>query len=128
MRVPPAHTPARRRLVALAVAAAVALIVGVAVGAGSGAGPAPPPRKAPVPRGAPPRVATGAAKKLSLRRQVGQLVVMRFNGTAPPAYVAEALKAGRAAGVILFKDNIASRRALTGLTARLQRAAGGAAL
>src|SRR4051794_39521399 len=108
MRVPPAHTPARRRLVALAVAAALALIAGIAVGAGRGEEPGPP--EAPAQRGAPPRVATGAAKKLSLRRQVGQLVVMRFNGTAPPAYVAEALKAGRAAGVILFKDNIASRR------------------
>ena len=68
------------------------------------------------------------ARKLSLRRQVGQLVVMRFAGAGPPAYVPEALKAGRAAGVILFKDNIASKPALTRLTARLQRAAGGAAL
>src|SRR4051812_30339296 len=128
MRVPPAHTPARRRLVALAVAAAVALIVGVAVGAGSGDGPAPPPRKAPVHRGAPPRAAAGAAKKLSLRRQVGQLVVMRFAGAGPPGYVPQALKAGRAAGVILFKDNVVSEAALKRLTARLQRAAGGAAL
>ena len=68
------------------------------------------------------------ARKLSLRRQVGQLVVMRFAGSGPPAYVPQALKAGRAAGVILFKDNIASKPALTRLTARLQRAAGGAAL
>src|SRR4051812_45027096 len=127
MRMPPAHTPARRRLVALAVAAALALIVGIAVGAGSGDEPAPP-REAPVHRGAPPRAATGAAKKLSLRRQVGQLVVMRFAGAGPPAYVPRALKAGRAAGVILFKDNVVSEAALKRLTAKLQRAAGGAAL
>jgi beta-N-acetylhexosaminidase len=115
---------ARRRRLALVVAAALALVVGVAVGAGhdnpkprsSGpsATPTPPPVK--------------EARKLSLRRQVGQLVVMRFAGAGPPAYVPEALKAGRAAGVILFKDNIASKPALTRLTARLQRAAGGAAL
>jgi beta-N-acetylhexosaminidase len=117
---------ARRRRLALAVAAALALVVGVAVGAGhddpqprstaprASATPAPPPVK--------------EARKLSLRRQVGQLVVMRFAGAGPPAYVPEALKAGRAAGVILFKDNIASKPALTRLTTRLQRAAGGAAL
>ena len=58
-------------------------------------------------RRAPPR--SGRREKLSLRRQAGQLVVMRFNGPGPPAYVPRALRAGRAAGVILFKDNIASR-------------------
>jgi beta-N-acetylhexosaminidase len=55
-------------------------------------------------------------------------VVMRFNGTGPPGYVPRALKAGRAAGVILFKDNIASRSELTRLTGTLQRAAGGSAI
>ena len=51
---------------------------------------------------------------------------MRFAGAGPPAYVPEALKAGRAAGVILFKDNIASKPALTRLTAgcSARRAAG----
>src|SRR4051795_5870179 len=123
MRVPPAGTPARRRLVALGVAAALALIAGIAVGAGRGDEPAPRP---PEPRRSAPR--TSAARKLSLRRQVGQLVVMRFNGAGPPAYVPEALRAGRAAGVILFKDNVGSRPALTRLTGKLQRAAGGSAL
>ena len=33
---------------------------------------------------------------------------MRFNGAGPPAYVPRALRRGRAAGVILFKDNVAS--------------------
>ncbi len=117
---------ARRRRLALVVAAALALVVGVAVGAG---------HDDPQPRSTAPRASATPtpppvkeARKLLLRRQVGQLVVMRFAGSGPPGYVPEALKAGRAAGVILFKDNIASKPALTRLTARLQRAAGGAAL
>ena len=70
----------------------------------------------------------GAAEKLSLRRQVGQLIVMRFNGPGPPAYVPQALRGGRAAGVILFKDNVESRPALKRLVAKLQRGARGSAL
>ena len=117
---------ARRRRLALVVAAALALVVGVAVGAGHDD---PKPRSsAPSASATPTPPPVKEARKLSLRRQVGQLVVMRFAGAGPPAYVPEALKAGRAAGVILFKDNIASKPALTRLTARLQRAAGGAAL
>jgi beta-N-acetylhexosaminidase len=129
MRLPPAHTPARRRLVALAAVAGLALIVGIAVGAGSGDGDAPtsPPATQDTPE-RPRAAAVGAAEKLSLRRQVGQLVVMRFNGPGPPAYVPRALKAGRAAGVILFEDNIESRGALKRLVGRLQRGASGSAL
>ena len=129
MRLPPAHTPARRRLAALAVAAGLALIVGIAVGAGSGDDAPKTPAAATQDTPARPRAAAvGAAAKLSLRKQVGQLIVMRFNGAGPPDYVPRALRAGRAAGVILFKDNVASRPALEALVAKLQRAAGGAAL
>ena len=53
---------------------------------------------------------------------------MRFDGTGPPGYVPRALRAGRAAGVILFTDNIASRSALKTLVAKLQRGARGTAL
>ena len=129
MRLPPAHTPARRRLVALTVAAGLALIVGIAVGARSGGDDVPkaPPATQDTPE-RPRAAAVGAAEKLSLRHQVGQLVVMRFNGPGPPAYVPRALKAGRAAGVILFKDNIESRAALKQLVRKLQRGAGGSAL
>ena len=133
MRLPPADTPARRRLVALAVAAALALIAGIAVGAGSGDDDeqGAPARSTPAKEDTaerPRAAAVGAAGKLSLRRQVGQLVVMRFNGPGPPAYVPRALRAGRATGVILFKDNIASRPALRRLVRVLQRGAGGSAL
>jgi beta-N-acetylhexosaminidase len=129
MRLPPAHTPARRRLAALAVAAALALLAGIAVGAASGGeeGKPAPRAERDVPE-APPKEAVGAAEKLSLRRQVGQLIVMRFNGPGPPAYVPRALKGGRAAGVILFQDNIVSRSDLRRLVRTLQRGAGGSAL
>ena len=53
---------------------------------------------------------------------------MRFNGPGPPAYVPRALRGGRAAGVILFKDNVASRPALKRLVRVLQRGARGSAL
>ena len=132
MRLPPRDTPARRRLVALAAAACVALVAGVVIGAGTGdEGRAPadrPAGKAAETAAKPRAAAVGAAAKLPLRRQAGQLVVMRFNGAAPPAYVARALRAGRAAGVILFKDNIASRADLKRVVRTLQRAASGSAL
>ncbi len=132
MRLPPRDTPARRRLVALAAAACVALVAGVVIGASAGdeaRAPADRPAGQTDATAARPRAAAvGAAAKLSLRRQAGQLVVMRFNGPGPPAYVASALRGGRAAGVILFKDNIASRADLKRLVRTLQRAAGGSAL
>ena len=130
MQLPPARTPARRRLVVLAVLAVLALIVGIAVGAGSGddeASRAPEPATRDTPE-RPRAEAVGAAEKLSLRRQVGQLIVMRFNGPGPPAYVPQALRGGRAAGVILFKDNVESRPTLKRLVAKLQRGARGSAL
>jgi beta-N-acetylhexosaminidase len=130
MRLPPRDTPARRRLVALAVAALLALVVGAVVGASAGEDDrAERPAPTTEPTAAKPKpAAVGAAEGLSLRRQAGQLVVMRFNGPGPPAYVPRALKAGRAAGVILFKDNIASQTDLKRLVRTLQRAAGGSAI
>jgi beta-N-acetylhexosaminidase len=130
MRLPPRDTPARRRLVALAATACLALLAGVVIGAAAGDEEerAPAERPAGTTAAKPRAAAVGAAEKLSLRRQAGQLVVMRFNGPGPPAYVARALRAGRAAGVILFKDNIASRSDLKRVVRTLQRAAGGSAL
>ncbi|MEO8687034.1 MAG: glycoside hydrolase family 3 N-terminal domain-containing protein [Solirubrobacteraceae bacterium] len=129
-RTAPRDTRARRRLVALSAAALLALVVGIVIGAGAGDEHSPAPAKRPAGTSAakPRAAAVGAAGKLSLARQAGQLVVMRFNGPGPPAYVPRALRAGRAAGVILFKDNVASRSDLERLTTTLQRAAGGSAL
>jgi beta-N-acetylhexosaminidase len=89
---------ARRRLAALASGAALALAAGVAVGAGSGgcAGGGAAPRGAPQP---PP------VDALSLRRQVGQLLVSSFDGTSVPSYLERRLRAAETAGVIVFARN-----------------------
>ncbi len=63
----------------------------------------------------------GRAAELTLEQQVGQLVVLSFSGTTAPAYVREALRKRRAAGVILFGGNISSPRQLRTLTADLRR-------
>jgi beta-N-acetylhexosaminidase len=68
--------------------------------------------------------ASGAGRsvvRLTLEEQVGQLIVLSFAGTTPPAYVGEALHEGRAAGVILFGGNITSPAQLRALTAMLRR-------
>lgn len=61
-------------------------------------------------------------------REAGRTIVMRFAGREPPAYVLRALRERRAAGVILFRDNITSRGQLRDMTGAIQRAAGGRAL
>ena len=65
-----------------------------------------------------------AVDALSLRQQVGQLIVLRFTGTAAPAYVRDALRERRAAGVILFHDNVTGPEQLRTLTRSLRRAGG----
>ena len=71
---------------------------------------------------------SGPRRSCRCATRSGSSIVMRFNGPGPPAYVPRALHAGRAAGVILFKDNITSRPALKRLVAMLQRGARGSAL
>jgi beta-N-acetylhexosaminidase len=61
-------------------------------------------------------------------REAGQAIVVRFAGTAVPEYVLRALRERRAAGVILFKDNVVSRKQLRVMTRSIQRAGGGRAL
>jgi beta-N-acetylhexosaminidase len=90
---------ARRRLAALAAGAAVAVIAGLVVGAGAGDdGPG-----TDTPAGAP-----GPSPTEPVERLVGRLLVIRYAGTTPPAYVRRALRDGRVTGVILFADNVES--------------------
>ena len=110
-----------RRRGALGACAAAALAAGVAVGAGTG-------REEP--RATTPALPTAArraaaleAAHLSLDRLAGELLVIRFRGLTAPSYVLRALRQGRAAGVILFSDNIRSRGQLQRLTRALRRAA-----
>jgi beta-N-acetylhexosaminidase len=114
---------ARRRLAALAACAAVALVAGVVVGAGGDGGDG---------QG---RAAGGGAESgtepaagLSLRRQVGQLLVSSFDEPELPDYIRRRLRAGETAGVILFGRNMSSEAGLRRLTAAVQRASHGGAL
>jgi beta-N-acetylhexosaminidase len=121
----PPPGPARRRLVALCVMALLALIAGVAVGAGSGGGGKQRQVAAAV---KPPARAVAKAKRLSLERQIGELLVIAFPGTTPPGYVQRALRQGRASGVILFRANAPTPAVTRALTKRLQRAGRGRVL
>jgi beta-N-acetylhexosaminidase len=104
---------ARRRLVALAAAAALAGAAGVAVGAGSG-GKADPADSEPLAAG------------LSLRRQLGQVLVSSFDHARVPAYLRRRLRAGETAGVILFGENVSA--GARPVTRAIQRSARGGAL
>ncbi len=121
-----ADPAARRRRTVLAVLCLAALVAGAALGAGDGDGTdAPAPHEAPGDAaGEPP----DAVAELPLPEQVGQLVVLRFDGPELPDYAADALRAGRAGGAILFADNVLSEDQLRSLTQSLDRAGQGSTL
>lgn len=62
--------------------------------------------------------------RLTLEQQVGQLLLVSFVGTTPPVSVRLALRTRRAAGVILFGNNIASASQLRELTQLLHGPSG----
>lgn len=143
----------RRRLTVLCAVAFAAAGGGVWVGAGAGeerdepvrasaassvttaaapatsaqATPTEPPATAPATaeEEPPPPAAPTTAQ---LQREAGQTIVVRFAGTRAPGYVLKALRERRAAGVILFADNVRSRGQLRTMTRALHRAAGGRTL
>ena len=127
-------TAIRRRRLLLVAGALVAFVVGLVAGSGNGdgeeeRGPRPPAATAGANTVAPPAGDEGAAQSepvdaLSLRRRVGQLIVLRFAGTTAPGYVLDALRDRRAAGAILFRDNVTSPAQLQALTRSLRRAGG----
>lgn len=116
----------RRRRWALLAAAAVAFAVGVIVGTGGSddgdrEGAATPNVAVP-PATEPAEQETAAVDALTLRQQVGQLIVLRFAGTSPPAYVRRARRERRTAGAILFRDNVVAPAQLRALTRALREA------
>jgi beta-N-acetylhexosaminidase len=117
----------RRNLLAGALAA---FAIGIAAGAMSGdeeeasAPVTPTPDRAAPPASEPDGSDAAPVDELSLAQQVGQLIVLRFAGTTPPDYVREALRERRAAGAILFRDNVADPAQLRTLTRALRRAGG----
>jgi beta-N-acetylhexosaminidase len=121
----------RRRRAALLGGAASAFLAGAALGAAGGDDPPAPRSLASVPPGRaqlaePAPEQREAVDRLSLEKQVGKLVVLRFEGTGAPQFVRRALRRGWAAGAILFGDNVVSAGQLRALTRSL-RAAGRAA-
>jgi beta-N-acetylhexosaminidase len=109
----------RRRRARLGVAALVAFVVGVVLGAAGGDAPESG-RTAPASQPAEQaRQAAAAVDELSLEQQVGRMVILRFVGTEPPGYVRRALREGRAAGAILFRDNVVSPGQMRSLTGTL---------
>jgi len=113
---------ARRRLTALVAAAALAFVVGVAIGGGGGGDEPTSGSAAPAATPAPEEVARKVNEGLPLTKQVGRLVVLRFAGTSAPGYVREVLGEGRAAGAILFRDNLTGPAQAKRLATRLQQA------
>jgi beta-N-acetylhexosaminidase len=101
----------------LAAAALAALALGAVIGAGAEEKPEAPAATTPTP--APAERARAAVDRLTLDQQVGHLVILRFAGTSAPRYVRRALRGGRAAGVILFSDNVVSPQQLHALTLQL---------
>src|SRR5215211_6920745 len=127
--VPDRRADVARRRRNLLLAAGAAFVLGVVVGGASGDGGDDPQRRegvrgASVPSASAP-VEPAPVDRLTLRQQVVQLIVMRFAGTTAPGYVRAALRDRRAAGVILFRDNVAGPEQLRALTAALRRAAAG---
>ena len=121
---------ARRRLAALCLAAGVSGIAGVLAGSGAGGGGQvhPGPAATAPGGGAAQSPDTARASRLSLERQIGQLLVLSFDGTQAPGYVRRILRQGLGSGVIVFGKNAPDAGSLRSLTATLQRAAGGGAL
>lgn len=100
---------ARRRRLALGV------LVGLAIGAfafGAALGDPPAPGDGDEPE---------VAATLPVPQLAGERIVLGFGGSAVPAPVERAIRAGRAAGVVLFSDNLPSRAASRRLIAELQR-------
>src|SRR5688572_8470063 len=65
--------------------------------------------------------ALAAVDRLTLRQQVGQLIVSSFPDPAPPDYIRRRLRARETAGVILFGFNPAPEAEWRRLTAAVQR-------
>lgn len=100
--------------------AALALVAIAALGAGVLAGKS-------ADEDAPTRTPAPAAERadgLTVPQQVGELILMRFDGLRTPAYVRRVLRERRAAGVTLFQENVRDRAQVRALTRDLQTAAG----
>ena len=67
--------------------------------------------------------AHSAVAELSPQQLAGQRVVYSYSGLKPPASLLRRIRAGEAAGVIFFGENISSRSQIRGVVDKLQQAA-----
>lgn len=123
-----AQVVARRRLAAAAGALVIAGVVAALVAGGGG--PQRPTRasqKSAKPASSRRARASGASTPPiplpSLRRQIGQRLMVAFDGTEAPADLIARTRAGEVGGIILFAPNIVSASQVRRLTRSLQRAA-----
>jgi beta-N-acetylhexosaminidase len=119
---------ARRRLAALGTAALIALVVGIVIGAGGDGDDDPSRPQVDRTRTEQGRASRQAVDRLSLRQQVGQLVISSFDEPTRPDYIRRRLRAGETAGVILFGRNGGDAAHWRRLTRSIQAAARGRAL
>jgi beta-N-acetylhexosaminidase len=120
---------ARRRLALLLAAGMGAFIAGLAVGAGGDdEEAAEPPAGEARRQQQQQRRLLAAVDRLSLRQQVGHVIVSSFPDPLPPDYVRRRLRARETAGVILFGFNAGTPAEWQRLTGAVQRQAGGDAL
>ncbi len=108
----------RRRLLAGVLAVAMALAASVAWAAAGGTGG--------TTGGNGPTGQTGPAgsivPRLTTAQLAGQLIIYSYAGLRPPRGLIARIRAGDAAGVIFFADNVTSARQLAGVAAELQQA------
>jgi beta-N-acetylhexosaminidase len=116
--------------VAIAVIAAVVAGIVIIVGAGSAerssrmsrtADVAPPRRRPHHQRAAAPAV-PAAVRRLSLVQLAGQRIIYAYSGLTPPESLLAAIRAGEAAGVILFSPNVSTASQARAVVGELQRA------
>src|SRR5918999_1779997 len=121
---------ARRRLALLLSGAFTAFVAGLVLGAGGDDEETDPQRAevAEQAQGQRRERALAAVDRLTLRQQVGQLIVSSFPDSAPPDYIQRRLRARETAGVILFGFNAGSEAEWRRLTRSVQRHARGDAL
>jgi beta-N-acetylhexosaminidase len=121
----------RRRTVAALLAALLAAVLGAVLvsGGGSSSRRAVARRASPAGDGAPngvgarPRPRQQRLRLPSLRRLIGQRLMVGFSGTEAPDDLLVRIRQGEVGGVILFSENIAGPDQVRALTATLQREA-----
>jgi beta-N-acetylhexosaminidase len=116
----------RRRAVALAGVAAVVALIVIGVAHGGDRRAADPVARSPAqPRasgGAPAAPRLPRLPPLSVEQLAGQRVIYAYSGLTPPASLLAAIRAGEAAGVILFSPNVTSASQVRAVARQLQQA------